>query len=156
MRALYWTVLIMVCLTTLVLWVKMLMYFAKVSIYYLGNLNIWVNFWNFVAVGFANYSQCNDGDVRLVGGISQYRGRVEVCLNKAWGTVCAYSNWGSQEAKIVCRQIGALTIGIYKVPFILLIHNYCRLFIWPCGKFGILTRHWTHSSWILELCWNRS
>ena len=49
--------------------------------------------------------------------MSQYQGRVEVCLNRAWGTVCAYSSWGSQEANIVCNQIGAMTIGIFTRPF---------------------------------------
>ena len=68
---------------------------------------------NFVALTIANYSNCTDGDVRLVGGVSQYQGRVEVCLNRAWGTVCAYNSWGSQEAKVVCNQIGAMTIGIF-------------------------------------------
>ena len=64
-------------------------------------------------MGVITYSNCTDGDVRLVGGVSRYQGRVEVCLNRAWGTVCASSSWGSQEANVVCYQIGALTIGIY-------------------------------------------
>ena len=74
-----------------------------------------VNF--FVALSVANYSNCTDGDVRLVGGISQYQGRVEVCLNRAWGTVCAYSSWVSKDAKVVCNQIGALIIGTLMRPF---------------------------------------
>ena len=105
----------------------------------------------FVALNVANYSNCTDGDVRLVGGVSQYQGRVEVCLNRAWGTVCARSSWGSQEAKIVCRQIGALTIGIFKGSFIMLSFNFSRLFIWPCYKFWILTGYRTHSTWIFVL-----
>ena len=71
----------------------------------------------FVALSVATYSNCIDGDVRLVGGASKYQGRVEVCLNRAWGTVCARSSWNSQEAKIVCNQIGALTIGIFNRLF---------------------------------------
>ena len=35
------------------------------------------------ALNVATYSNCTDGDVHLVGGVSQYQGRVEVCLNKA-------------------------------------------------------------------------
>ena len=74
-------------------------------------------FYYSIALTVANYSNCTDGDVRLVGGVSKYQGRVEVCLNRAWGTVCAYSSWSSQDAKVVCHQIGALTIGILMRPF---------------------------------------
>ena len=47
-----------------------------------------------------------------MGGSNQYEGRVEVCVNEVWGTVCAYSHWSTQDAKVVCNQIGALSIGI--------------------------------------------
>ena len=43
-----------------------------------------------------------------------------MCLNRAWGTVCAYSSWSSQEAKIICNQIGALTTGILIKFFIMI------------------------------------
>ena len=57
-------------------------------------------------------SNCTDGEVRLVGGSTKYEGRVEVCINRAWGTVCGYSNgWGQQEASVVCRQVGAMRYG---------------------------------------------
>ena len=57
-------------------------------------------------------SNCTDGEVRLVGGSTKYEGRVEVCINRAWGTVCGYSNgWGQQEASVVCHQVGAMRYG---------------------------------------------
>ena len=56
-------------------------------------------------------SDCTDGDVRLVGGSTKYQGRVEVCVNRAWGTVCGYS-WSWNDAKVVCNQIGAHSSGI--------------------------------------------
>ena len=46
-----------------------------------------------------------------MGGTSEYEGRVEVCVNKAWGTVCAYNSWSSDDAKVVCNHTGALTLG---------------------------------------------
>lgn len=64
-------------------------------------------------------SQCNDGDVQLVDGTTEYKGRVEVCVNGVWSTVCAYSGWYSNAARIVCSQIGALTKGLHNRNFIL-------------------------------------
>ena len=68
-------------------------------------------------------ANCSDGDVRLVDGSVTYEGRVEVCINQVWGTICSstsrYYNsyWGVSEAKVVCRQLGHQQPGSYK--------NYC-------------------------------
>ncbi|XP_064397205.1 scavenger receptor cysteine-rich type 1 protein M130-like [Halichondria panicea] len=46
---------------------------------------------------------CTDGEIRLVDGSTDREGRVEVCANRRWRTVCT----GSQElAGAVCSQMG--------------------------------------------------
>ena len=52
-----------------------------------------------------NVAPCSDGQLRLVGSIVAYEGRVEVCMNNEWGTVC-YDYWGTPDSSVVCRQLG--------------------------------------------------
>ena len=52
---------------------------------------------------------CSDGELRLEGSNDDVQantreGRVEICINNAWGTICD-TLFGSKEAEVVCRQL---------------------------------------------------
>ena len=57
------------------------------------------------ALNCAVSAQCEDGEIRLVGGSLANEGRVEICVNYQWGTVC-HDWWESNDATVVCRQLG--------------------------------------------------
>jgi hypothetical protein len=48
---------------------------------------------------------CLKGDIRIRDGTHPSNGRVEVCKNGIWGSVC-FSGWSDNEAAVVCRHLG--------------------------------------------------
>lgn len=54
---------------------------------------------------------CTEGDIRIIGGpVNVTEGRVEICLNNEWGTICDRT-WDEFDAGVVCRQLGLSNIG---------------------------------------------
>ena len=49
-----------------------------------------------------------EGAVRLVGSSLPYpyQGRVELCRNHSWSTVCSHGRWWSRQTSVVCHQLG--------------------------------------------------
>lgn len=50
------------------------------------------------------FSNCTDGDIRLEGGGNPLEGRVEVCINRAWGTICD-NGFSDEDATVVCNLL---------------------------------------------------
>ena len=49
---------------------------------------------------------CTDGNIRLTSNSSNpLKGRLEICYNHAWGTVCD-TGFSQNDADVVCRQLG--------------------------------------------------
>ena len=58
------------------------------------------------------FSVCEEGALRLVGGVSPYEGRVEVCGSDGqWGTVCD-DGWSLANTRVVCRQLNFTSSAI--------------------------------------------
>ena len=51
------------------------------------------------------YSACDNGAIRFVNGQTLWEGRVEVCKDQVWGTVCD-DFWSNEDAGVACRQAG--------------------------------------------------
>ena len=54
--------------------------------------------------------RCSNGTIRLAGSGYTTMGRVELCINGEWGTICINS-FDDNDATVVCRQLGYSTYG---------------------------------------------
>ena len=61
-------------------------------------------------VGVRCSPQCTNGDVRLVNGMNLLEGRIEICVNRDWNTVCDDS-FSIEDATVICRQLGHSTLS---------------------------------------------
>ena len=61
------------------------------------------------------YAGCISGSIRFVGGNQPWEGRVEVCKQDTWGTVCDQM-WNQEDANVACRQAGYSREGKRDMP----------------------------------------
>ena len=79
---------------------------------YVGEMCLEAELFFFFADASTPVNNCTDETLRLVGGTNPAEGRVEICINNAWGTVCD-NGFTKEEALVVCRQLEKLqTEGI--------------------------------------------
>lgn len=59
-----------------------------------------------IRVMITNVAICETlGDLRLVGGENFTEGRLEICYNSTWGTICD-NGFGVEDATVACIQLG--------------------------------------------------
>lgn len=53
---------------------------------------------------------CAEGEIRLADGMDEMEGRVEICIDNIWGTICSQM-WNDIDAGVVCRQLQLNSAG---------------------------------------------
>ena len=71
---------------------------------------------------------CIDGSIHIIpsNARSAIKGRVEVCFNEIWGTICSLK-WDDQDASVACKQLGYSAEGSTQI---LKCTNFCNVFFY--------------------------
>ena len=64
--------------------------------------------------------------MRLSGGDIEQEGRVEVCVNGVWGSICDFG-WDKTDAHIICKQLGYAELGKLNVISYCYMHKFIML-----------------------------
>ena len=79
---------------------------------YYSQLNY--SFYVYSLVNFILEGNCTTGAVRL-NGSTPLEGRVEICINNAWGTVCN-NHFSPSDTPVICRNLGYNFTDSYAIP----------------------------------------
>ncbi len=76
-----------------------------------GIYQLWVNIVSFFFIARSN---CEEGAVRLVNGSISQQGRIEVCHNNIWGSICG-TGFNYTDAYVVCKELDLGVSGQYSI-----------------------------------------
>ena len=63
--------------------------------------------------GEEELSDCEDGELNVVGGRNSGEGLLKICHQQVWGTICG-NNWDvNTDSVVACRQLGFNRSGVY-------------------------------------------
>ena len=64
-----------------------------------------------LSLSISDSTGCTDGALRFADGIIENEGRIEVCYDGVWGTICD-DGWDTTDAHVVCQQMGHPELGM--------------------------------------------
>lgn len=87
--------------------------------------------------------------MRLKSGSSDAEGRVEVCVNSRWGSVCrgGAQSWDNNDAQVVCRQLGFNMTETSEFEY------YVFVF-WAASAFQVILFRCRRNTYIRQQLWD--